>query len=94
MFDNEMFLKVMNDIGITITDEISNGKFSKLVIKKETMTINMTLSFPKVISVDAIVFLRRKLTDFFVTDSMYKKINIEFPKPCWTMTALPEEATT
>ena len=29
MFDNEMFLKVMNDIGITITDEISNGKFSK-----------------------------------------------------------------
>ncbi len=78
MFDNEMFLSVMNDLGITLTDEISNGKFTRLLIKKETMTINMTLSFPKVISVDSVVFLRRKLTDFFVNDNMYKKINIEF----------------
>ena len=78
MFDNAMFLKVLADIGITVNDEIKDGKFSKLVIKKETMTINMTLSFPKVISVDNVVFLRKKLSDFFVGDNMYKKINIEF----------------
>ena len=78
MFDNAMFLRVMSDIGIEINEEIKDGKFSKLVIKKETMTINMCLSFPKVISVDTLVFLRRKLADFFVSDNMYKKINIEF----------------
>ena len=78
MFDNAMFLNIMNNIGITITDEIKDGKFTKLVIKKETMTINITLSFPKVIKVDTVVFLRRKFTDFFVSDSMYRKINIEF----------------
>ena len=78
MFENKMFIKVMNDIGITINDEIIEGKFSKLVIKKESMTISMTLSFPNVLSVDTVVFLRRKLTDFFVSDNMYKKINIEF----------------
>ena len=76
MFDNAMFLRVMSDIGIEINEEIKDGKFSKLVIKKETMTINMCLSFPKVISVDTLVFLRRKLADFFVSDNMYKKINI------------------
>ena len=78
MFNNTLFLNVMNDLGITVNDEIKDGKFEKLVIKKETMTINMTLSFPKVLSVETVVFLRRKLTDFFVSDSMYKKINIEF----------------
>ena len=78
MFNNTLFLNVMNDLGITVNDEIKDGKFEKLVIKKETKTINMTLSFPKVLSVETVVFLRRKLTDFFVSDSMYKKINIEF----------------
>ena len=78
MFDNAMFLNVMRDLEIEVNDEIKDGKFSKLVIKKETMTINMTLSFPKIISVDTVVFLRRKLADFFVSDNMYKKINIEF----------------
>ena len=58
MFDNAMFLRVMSDIGIEINEEIKDGKFSKLVIKKETMTINMCLSFPKVISVDTLVFLK------------------------------------
>ena len=32
MFDNAMFLKVLADIGITVNDEIKDGKFSKLVI--------------------------------------------------------------
>ena len=35
MFDNSMFLGVMKTIGIEINDEIRNGKFSNLVIKKK-----------------------------------------------------------
>ena len=77
MLDNSMFLNVMNTIGIEINDEIKDGKFSRLIIKKEEMIINMILSFPKILSVDTVVFLRRKLTDFFVSDNMYNKINIE-----------------
>ena len=61
-----------------LIDEIKDGKFTRLVIKKEEMTISMTLSFPKVISVDTVVFLRRRLSDFFVSDNMYTKLNIEF----------------
>ena len=78
MLDNSMFLNVMNTIGIEINDEIKDGKFSRLIIKKEEMIINMILSFPKILSVDTVVFLRRKLTDFFVSENMYNKINIEF----------------
>ena len=78
MLDNSMFLNVMKTIGIEINDEIKDGKFTRLVIKKEEMTISMTLSFPKVISVDTVVFLRRRLSDFFVSDNMYTKLNIEF----------------
>lgn len=78
MFDNSMFLGVMKTIGIEINDEIRNGRFSNLVIKKEEMTISMVLSFPKVLNVDTVVFLRRKLADFFVGDNMYNKIAISF----------------
>ena len=85
MLDNSMFLNVMNTIGIEINDEIKDGKFSRLIIKKEEMIINMILSFPKILSVDTVVFLRRKLTDFFVSDNMYNKINIEFEyDDCYT----------
>lgn len=78
MIDNAMFLNIMNNIGIELNEEIKDGKFSRLVIKKESMTLSMTLSFPKILNVDTVVFLRRKLSDFFVGDNMYKKINIEF----------------
>jgi len=78
MLDNSMFLNVMKTIGVEVNEEIQDGKFTRLVIKKEDMTISMVLSFPKVISVDTVVFLRRRLSDFFVSDNMYNKINIEF----------------
>ena len=78
MLDNAMFLNVMKTIGIEVNDEIRNGKFSNLVIKKEEMAISMILTFPKVLTVDTIVFLRRRLSDFFVSDNMYNKIDIEF----------------
>ena len=42
------------------------------------MSISMVLSFPNVLSVDTIVFLRRKLSDFFVSENMYTKIDIAF----------------
>ena len=38
MLDNAMFLNVMKTIGIEVNDEIKNGKFSNLIIKKEEMT--------------------------------------------------------
>ena len=78
MVSDMLFYNVMQDIGIELNDEIKEGKFSNLVISRDSMTISMSLAFPKVISVNTIVFLRRKLTDFFVSDSMYKKIKIEF----------------
>ena len=78
MFDNAMFLNILKDIGIEVNDEIKEGKFSKLTIKRETMTIKITLSFPKVISVDTVVFLRRKFTEFFVGEDMYRKMTIDF----------------
>ncbi len=78
MVDNNMFIKVMNSIGIELIDEIKEGRFSRLIIKKDSMNITMTLSFPKVICVNTVVYLRRKLTDFFVSENMYRSINIEF----------------
>ena len=78
MLDNAMFLNVMKTIGIEVNDEIRNGKFSNLVIRKEEMAISMILTFPKVLNVDTVVFLRRRLSDFFVSDNMYNKIDIEF----------------
>lgn len=78
MVDNNLFLNVMNSIGIELDEKTKNGKFTHLTIMKETLTICITLSFPKVLNVDTVVFLRRKLTDFFVGDNMYKKIEIKF----------------
>lgn len=78
MESNKLFLNVMKSIGVELDEETINGKFSHLSITKDTMTLYITLSFPKVLNVDTVVFLRRKLSDFFVNDEMYKKIEISF----------------
>lgn len=78
MFDKNLFVNVMNNVGIELNDEIKDGKFTRLVIKKDALTISMTLSFPKILKVDTLVFLKRRISDFFVNDNMFNKINIEF----------------
>ena len=76
--ENNTYLNVLKDLKIDVTAELEEGYFSDLNIEKEKMIFNITIHYPKVISVENVALIRQRFTEFFCKEGQFKKVNIKF----------------